>query len=207
MSLITRAITSLGTIEDRLRRSLNLVGEVGATFTPSATPVIIAADATIPGCSTDRGRRFSVSCSGIIATNPGTAGIEARRDMVITAVRIKGSGSIATVLISRIIAAGTAADFAMTAAGGGLANYGSAWVERPASNNDFPPVFAGYNAATFATGRIASVGAPAGAWEDVLTQPFFLRGPSVDSSTGDRLTFTVTAAVASSYLLVEGYTF
>jgi energy-converting hydrogenase Eha subunit A len=207
MSLVTRAITSRGTIEDRLRRSLNLVGEVGATFSPAATPIIIAADATIPGCSTDRGRRFSASCSAIVPTNPGTAGIEARRDLVITGLRIKGSGAIATVLTTRIVAAGTAADFAMTAAGVGLANFGSAWVERPASNNDFPPVFAGYNAATFATGRTASVGAPAGVWEDLLTKPFFLRGPDAASSTGDRITFTVSAAVANSYLLVEGYTF
>lgn len=119
-----------------------------------------------------------------------------------------GTSAIATNITMRHIVPGTPADFACTATGGGLTNWCSAWMERPASNSDFPPIFGGYNAATFATGRSAVVFPPmSGVWIDVLREPFFLEGPRSSAGTGARLSFTTSAAVANSILIVEGYTF
>jgi len=54
-----RVWTSLSDIETRLRRALGLVGEVGATFKPEASPVIMAGDALGPGCNVWRNRAWA----------------------------------------------------------------------------------------------------------------------------------------------------
>lgn len=74
-----QARTSLGQIEERLRRALGLAGNIGASFEPKLTPVIIAGDATAPGNPQFRGRRFNAStdetpgvtwCTGVKALAP-----------------------------------------------------------------------------------------------------------------------------------------
>lgn len=202
-----RAITSLGTIEDRLRRALNLAGEVNATFTPAAIPVVQAFDATQPGCATDRGKRFALGITQLGAAI-NTTGFEARRDVVITSMRYAGTTALATVISVRIIVPGTTADFAMDATGGTIVNYGCSWVERPASNADIPPIVAGQSVGTFATGKRICCFPPQGTvWTEIFKAPFFLEGPRTSAGTGTRITFTNNSNIANDFLIVEGYVF
>lgn len=55
---MARAVTSLGFIEEKLRRMLGLTSEVGTTFAPSITPSIHVGDATGPGYNRGAGRRW-----------------------------------------------------------------------------------------------------------------------------------------------------
>jgi len=61
MAIFERAITSLAGVEERLRRSLNLVGLQQIDFQPAVTPVVLVDDATRPGCQSYRGRRWTDS--------------------------------------------------------------------------------------------------------------------------------------------------
>lgn len=54
-----RAVSSLGFVEEKLRRLLGLTGEIGTTFAPAMTPVIIADDARSPGNNPNKGRRWA----------------------------------------------------------------------------------------------------------------------------------------------------
>lgn len=201
------AVTSLGTIEDRLRRALNLAGDVGAKFTPSAIPVVTTFDATIPGCATDRGKRFVLGITQLGAAI-NTTGFEARRDVVITSMRYVGTTALTTVITTRLIVPGTLADFAMDVTGGTITNYGCSWVERPASNNDTPPITAGQALGTFATGKRMLCFPPQGTvWCDIVKAPFFLEGPKTPTGTGSRITFTNNANIANDFLIVEGFVF
>jgi len=56
-----KARTSLATLEEKLRRSLGLVGEIGALFQPTLTPVIIAGDLREAGNAANLGRAFAWS--------------------------------------------------------------------------------------------------------------------------------------------------
>lgn len=53
------AKSSLGFIEERIRRLLSLSGDIGTEFKADASLVVIAGDASSPGCSINRGRRFA----------------------------------------------------------------------------------------------------------------------------------------------------
>jgi len=53
-----RALTALAQLEEKLRRQLGLAGEVGATFQPQLTPVIIAGDLRDAGNAANQGRWF-----------------------------------------------------------------------------------------------------------------------------------------------------
>jgi len=66
-----RVKTSLYDLEERLRYTLGLVGDVGASFAPTSTPVVIVADATAPGSNSYRNRAFGFAGLHIIgaATN------------------------------------------------------------------------------------------------------------------------------------------
>lgn len=84
-----KAITSLANIEDRLRRSLGLVGEVGTSFRPDIIPVVIADDATRPGMSTTRNRRFTVTldcASAVVASQT----IKALAPVIIDRIHVAG---------------------------------------------------------------------------------------------------------------------
>lgn len=54
-----RAVTALATLEEKLRRSLGLAGEIGAKFEPVLTPVLIAGDLREAGNSSNVGRSFT----------------------------------------------------------------------------------------------------------------------------------------------------
>lgn len=84
-----RAITSLANIEDRLRRSLGLVGEVGTSFSPDLKPIILADDATRPGMSTTRNRRFTVTldCASVVVASHT---IKALSSVIIDRIHVAG---------------------------------------------------------------------------------------------------------------------
>ena len=67
---ITRAVSSLQQIEERLRRALGLVGDIGTRFDPKAIPVVISADATEVGNNIVKGRAFA----GIVRASLAVAG-------------------------------------------------------------------------------------------------------------------------------------
>lgn len=54
-----KAVSSLGFLEERLRRLLGLTGEIGTTFSPGIIPVVIADDARAAGYNPGRGRRWA----------------------------------------------------------------------------------------------------------------------------------------------------
>lgn len=65
VSGFTVAKIALANIEQKLRRQLGLVGNIGATFTPNLTPVIIAGDLREPGNSAGfTGRSFAAAFVG-----------------------------------------------------------------------------------------------------------------------------------------------
>lgn len=66
-----RAVTNLGQVEDKLRTFLNLAGEIGIQFQPGQfVPAVIVGDATQPGSTTLRGRRFT---AGVFLAAPAGA--------------------------------------------------------------------------------------------------------------------------------------
>lgn len=65
-----KARTALAQLEEKLRRQLGLAGEVGATFLPELTPVIVVADLREAGNASNQGRAFSWCFTGV----PGASG-------------------------------------------------------------------------------------------------------------------------------------
>lgn len=133
----TRAITSLSHIEDRLRRALGLVGEVGATFTPGAIPVVQVFDATAPGNNLQRGRRFHCSYHDTGAAVNVIRKFRFNQAVVIDEMILHATAFSAGSLQLRIIPRG-AADAGVTY--GTIATFLSNWAEGPSSTTDKPPV-------------------------------------------------------------------
>jgi len=82
--VIRRARTSLASIEDKLRRSLGLAGDIGAAFRPDITPVVVADDPQRPGCNSFRGRRFAFSQTVGAVAGGAVVGCKAGVDLIIT---------------------------------------------------------------------------------------------------------------------------
>ena len=68
MAQFERAVSSLGDVEERLRRSLNLVGLISTDFSPEVVPVTIVDQADRPGCNVARGRFWSDVINSALAT-------------------------------------------------------------------------------------------------------------------------------------------
>src|SRR4029450_4477398 len=54
-----RAKTSLGFLEEKFRKLFGLAGTIGASFEPSITPVVVAADCRDPGVASFKGRHWA----------------------------------------------------------------------------------------------------------------------------------------------------
>jgi hypothetical protein len=85
-----RAVTALSQIEDRLRRYLDLVGEVNTQFAPNAIPVVIVGDASEPGNNLVSGRRFAGT---VLATSAvaSTVAIKFGQDAIIDGMEVWAS--------------------------------------------------------------------------------------------------------------------
>lgn len=66
-----KARTALAQLEEKLRRQLGLAGEVGASFQPQLTPVLIAGDLREAGNAANHGRAFSWCRASAVAANQG----------------------------------------------------------------------------------------------------------------------------------------
>jgi hypothetical protein len=193
---LRRAITSLAQIEERLRRALGLVGDVGATFTPNITPVIIAGDASAPGNPSFRGRRFQFGLKGITTSAANTWGLKAAGDIVITRIWHVGTANLSTQISWFLIAPGIADDFAIT-------NAVTPFVERNVSANDLAPLLtaaSGGAVGVFTTGRMFARHGSQSGGVDVSKGGIML-------PTGGRIQVTTSAAVVDDYVLLEGYVY
>jgi hypothetical protein len=188
-----RAITSLAQTEEKLRKALGLVSDVGLAFHPEAfTPIVVAADATAIGNASYRGRRFagSVLIAGGAAE---TRGFKATDAIVIERiVSMTTTGSLQWT--TRVAAALTADSFAMTTTF-------APWTERPASDTDFAPVGSGSTAAFVASGALISQGNTInGAQTEYLYGPVLLL-------PGMKLYVTTSGALVNGSISIYGYVF
>lgn len=191
---VRRAITSLGQIEDKLRRALNLAGEVQLQFTPDATPIIIAGDATAPGSATYRGRRFSSGASFAHA-GAGSVGFKAGDVLVITSIGFMNS-TAGVVLTTRIADSSIADPYAMTTAD-------IPFTERSNSSGDVAPITRGaYPAAASAIGTVISVrlSGQSNSLVEQLPCPVVLE-------VGDKIIHNAAGATGTSALTIAGYVF
>ena len=165
-----RAFTSLAQTEDRIRRSLNLVGDVGLTFGPEMTPVVIAGDATAIGSATYRGRRFTYSTPNAISTVGAESWfIKALDNVVLTQIRMVATSGVGIRGFLGVIDAATA-DPAVTTTPFAL------WSERFATANDLAPlVRSSFNPGVLSAGfRISTFIVQNTNVLELLVQPFLL---------------------------------
>lgn len=128
-------IPNFGTIEDKMRRSLGLVGEVGTSFDPSVKPVVVADDCTRPGCSAFRGRRFGFGvAANLTVGGAATVGLKALVDVIITRVAVPTQGTNGVVVQLRYVPADVADPYAFTAA--------VPWIDLGRVSGDVAPVLA-----------------------------------------------------------------
>ena len=191
---IRRAITSLGQIEDKLRRALNLAGEVQLQFTPDATPVVIAGDATGPGNATYRGRRFSWGGTFSHAA-AGSVGFKAGDVVVITSMQFMNS-TAGVVLTTRLADSSIADPYA-------IATADISFTERPNSAGDVAPITRSVlPAAASAIGNVVSVrlSGSSNSLVEQLPMPIVLE-------TGDKLIHNAAGATGNVALTIAGYVF
>jgi len=101
-----RSYGYLGDMGKRLQRLLGFDGEVGASFTPTAVPVIVVGDATAPGYGDHQGRRFQVM-QGVSGTGSYLY-IRATADVIIERVRMIVNNAGAGALTWSLVPPGTA---------------------------------------------------------------------------------------------------
>lgn len=81
-----KALTSLATVEEKFRKLFNLAGTIGASFTPTITPVVIVGDTRTAGYASFKGRKWAwISDAG---TGPITSlmGFTTPVDLLLTGV-------------------------------------------------------------------------------------------------------------------------
>jgi hypothetical protein len=191
---IRRAITSLGQIEDKLRRALNLAGEVQLQFSPDMTPILIAGDASAPGSATYRGRRFSGG-SNFSHAGAGSVGFKAGDVVVITSLQFMNS-TAGVVLTTRLADSSIADPYAITTAD-------IPFTERPSAGGDVAPITRSvYPSAASAIGSIVSVrlSGSSNTLVEQLPCPIVLEA-------GDKLIHNAAGLTGLSALTIAGYVF
>lgn len=186
------AITSLAQIEDKLRRALNLAGDVGLQFRPDAIPVVIAGDATLPGNATYRGRRFAGSFAPAATGAAASIGIKALENIVITDLDMYAgtAGINATV---RLATTDVAEPYAMT-------TQWAPWTERAVVTTDFAPVARSVVwAATSSSGQIIAASGTIVGVISLLKEPVML-------TTNQFLIVNLSGAVTAN-VSMAGYVF
>jgi hypothetical protein len=129
----TRAVTALGGIEDRLRRYLKLVGEVGTSFTPAVAPIVLAGNATEPGNNLVQGRRWGGTMV-LTSAAASSLGIKFAQDCIVDGFDLYGSTAGAD-LSCRLAPPDAGADpFA-------IATLSCVWLELADRNADRAPIF------------------------------------------------------------------
>lgn len=109
-------IPNFATIEDSLRRSLGLVGEVGTEFEPRIAPVVLVNDATRPGTQTFRGRRFAFAddiALGVVGAS--SVAIKALAPCILKSIWVSDVGTTGVVIQWRYVSPDVADPYAITA--------------------------------------------------------------------------------------------
>lgn len=129
--MIRRVIPALGDFEARLRRVLGLVGEVGSTFQPTLTSVLIADDLRSVGNPEYRGKRFAWGQGNVTVGAAGRVGIRALDAVVLTRVRFQcHMASLGTVTARKSVGA-TIGTYPLREVG---------WRDRSAADTDVAPL-------------------------------------------------------------------
>lgn len=183
------AITSLNQVEDKLRRNLNLAGDVGLQFAANMTPMVVAADATTIGNATFRGRRFA----GAFTFNwlgPNSVGFKAGADLVISRIQVQSTNALEYTL--RLSTSADTDPYAMTTPF-------APWSERLASLTDFAPLL---RSAVGAAGT--SLGVLVHTWFGTANGKESMDDP-IMMEVGDKLILNTTANPGTGYLSLYGY--
>lgn len=130
-----RAFTALSTLEEKLRRSLGLAGEIGATFKPELTPVIITGDLREAGNAFFQGRAFAWSHVGPVGLGFNTyQSVQVGVDVFIDTITL--TMSAAGTLDAYVTSPGQAPGVAV------VANAGT-WTDRKTVSTDAVPLTQG----------------------------------------------------------------
>lgn len=159
-----KAVQSLSSLEEKLRRAFNLAGVIGARLKPDlVTPVVLVQDVTQPGYATDKGRCWAWAS----LTPGGGAGISVvvlapQVDVLVEGFYITGTLGASQPFDVYVTAPNEALPAAAATPSGG-------WRDRKMFGADVPPLFdsgAGFVALTgtaiTATNRIAAWNGGAG---------------------------------------------
>lgn len=93
-----RARVALAALEEKLRRQLGLAGEIGTSFLPELTPVLIAGDLREAGNASHKGRAWSWFYNG--AAGAGFTTFQALRfeqDVRVDKIMLANSGALQTI--------------------------------------------------------------------------------------------------------------
>lgn len=198
MSLIGKARTSLGFVEDKLRRSLGLAGDIGTAFTPTLIPVSIADDSTRPGCNSLKGRRFAAGFSvGAVAAGQ-MAGFKVTQASIIHTLTL-GATAAANGTINVLLQTPELADPAAAVFSSILVP----WSERRASNTDWAPVQIANNfaiGATVSTTQFVQIVGTAFDDHEIIRKPMHLEA-------GSRIWFHAASALQQFWYRFDGEVF
>lgn len=127
-----KARTALAQLEEKLRRQLGLAGEVGATFLPELTPVIIAADLREAGNASNTGRGW------MLAIQPGGAG-------AVFSLRVEADVFVDRLYLGQVAGAAARHDVWLTVPGQApaaavLGALSGQWVDRKLVQGDQVPI-------------------------------------------------------------------
>lgn len=193
--MTARAITSLAQYEDRLRRALGLVGEVGLYWQPDLRPVFIAGNASDPGCSSLRGRRFAAAVN--MAPGAGWSfQVKATADVVITRYAVQATG-VGIQIALRIVSPDVVDPFA-------ISTLFAPFTERAVTANDLAPLArSALPAAASSDGTFISTWATNAVPSpliEAIRQPVMLQ-------TGAKLNLQSPNVATPVFVIIEGYVF
>ncbi len=89
-----KARTALAQLEEKLRRQLGLAGEIGASFEPKLTPVVIAGDLREAGNAANQGRAFAWAFHGAVGGWANNTSLTAAADVYIDQIMLGNAGAL-----------------------------------------------------------------------------------------------------------------
>lgn len=190
------AITSLNQVEDKLRRNLNLAGDVGLQFAANMTPVVLAADATSPGNATYRGRRFAGNVTWNTPAAAWSIGFKAAESVVITDIHWASGGAAATEIVIQMTGPNTADPYT-------ISTPFAPWAERLTGDTDYAPFLrSGLTEASVSIGATIATLVQNGAWTPNLAydNPLML-------TAGQKIVIRSPAVSLAARLNLYGYVF
>lgn len=137
-----KARTALAQLEEKLRRQLGLAGEIGTTFVPELTPVLIVGDLREAGNAANVGRSFMWHSTAMGAATYQSVRVET--DVLITHIFMAGSNAAANNAPVFLTVPGQAPAVAVTTLAG-------TWCDRKTISGDQVPLTQGPSGALTGT--------------------------------------------------------